>query len=541
MKKFFTSALALTMALSTAISFTSCSTEPSPELMAFNEALTATEIIERINNMGEATMENEAIIEEIFVDYTRLDDSEKEKVTNYGTLDDARNAITKLYHTEEKDGPRFDRSKIQIGTYCLYNTSEERIQWLSEAGIDFVAGAPYNMDVLDLFSKYDIGAFISYLPGWYGDDGSNGGTLSEQRPSGIYNSYAESFVDHPAIWAVDVGDEPSALDFPHYGILINEAKELFPNQLVYLNLYPIYASEDQQGTITYEEYIQIYADNVDTDYISFDFYDIDKKAERKKEGSDFFMLRHVENLRIVANACREKGIDMWTVMQAGTYSDEAGDYITVAQLNAQLYTSLAFGSQVINWACWESGWFDANSNMIDSAGNRTPAYYNVQEVNANIKALSPVYMRYINTDTAFVGNRDAVRQRNTMDRTDDLNFIKNDGNVLDQDMFQDIEVVCDGAVILAGSFVKRGGNGEAILFSNVTNFYGREDIFLNSDVNTETVITFTLKDADRKVIIYYPEVSYVMEPDADGTYRFSLENTDGVFITAEPIAAETVE
>ena len=36
-------------------------------------------------------------------------------------------SITKLYNSEKKAGPRFDRSKIQIGTYCLYNTSEERI------------------------------------------------------------------------------------------------------------------------------------------------------------------------------------------------------------------------------------------------------------------------------------------------------------------------------------------------------------------------------------------------------------------------------
>lgn len=540
MKKFSKTILAAIVAASTLTSFAACSQVEPPELQGFNEHIsTAETIIERINNIGEATLEIEDELEDIYIDYTNLPDREKEKVSNYDDLTAARNAVTKLYHTEEKDGPRFDRSKIQIGTYCVYNTSEERIKWLNEAGIDFVAGAPYKHDVLDLFSKYNVGAFISYLPGWYGDDGSTAGGFASAVPSGAYDSYAEKFVDHPAIWAVDVGDEPNAAEFPHYGIMIEEAKALFPNQLVYLNLYPIYANETQQGTITYEEYIQIYTDNIDTDYISFDFYDIDKKAEYK-HGSDFFMLRHVENLRIVANACKEKGIDMWTVMQAGTYSDEKGDYITVAQLNSQLYTSLAFGSQVINWACWESGWFDANSNMIDSAGNRTPAYYNVQEVNANIKALSPVYMRYINTDAAFVGNQDAVKQRNTMDGTDDLNFIKNDGNVFEQDMFQDIEVVCDGAVILAGSFVKRDGNGEAILFSNVTNFYGREDHFLNSDVNTETVITFKLKDADKKVVIYYPEVAYEMKPDANGVYRFSLENTDGVFITAEPIT-ETAE
>ncbi len=541
MKKLFRATFALAFAAATILATTSCAKEEPMEVMSFNENITAPEIVEKINNMGEATIENEAFIEEIFIDYTNLPDSEKAKVSNYGDLDKARNAVTKLYHTEVKDGPRFDRSKIQIGTYCLYNTSEERIKWLNEAGIDFVAGAPYNHDVLDLFSKYEIGAFISYLPGWYGGDGSNAGGFASAVPSGAYDSYAANFVDHPAIWAVDVGDEPSALDFPHYGVMIDEAKELFPNQLVYLNIYPLEANENQQGCTTYEEYIQIYVDNIDTDYLSFDFYDIRELQvdNDRNNTSELFMLRHVENLRIVAEACREKGIDMYTVMQAGAYSYKDLDYITVKQLNSQLYTALAFGSQLINWACWESGWFDPNTNMIDYAGNRTPAYYNVQQVNSNIKALSPVYMRYYNTDAAFVGNPDAIVVPNVYCGEDSLNFLKKDGNVFEQDMFRNISVKSNSSKILAGSFTKIEGEGDAILFSNVTEFFGEDEIY-HSEIVTATEISFTLKDADRKVVIYYPELAYVMEPDENGVYRFSLENTDGVFITAEPIT-ETAE
>ena len=109
----------------------SCSTEVEPKI------LTAEAIDERINNIGDISLKNEWPIEEIFVDYTNLPESEKALVTNYEKLDEARNSLTRLYHTEEKCGPRIDRSKIQIGTYCFYNTSEERFQWLKEANIDF--------------------------------------------------------------------------------------------------------------------------------------------------------------------------------------------------------------------------------------------------------------------------------------------------------------------------------------------------------------------------------------------------------------------
>ena len=272
---------------------------------------------------------------------------------------------------------------------------------------------------------------------------------------------------------------------------------------------------------------------MDTDYICFDFYDIDEKGQRKMT-ENYFLMRHVENLRIVADACREKGIDLWTVMQAGAFSNVKNDYLTIAQLNTQLYTSLAFGSKVINWACWESGWFNSNSNMINSDGERTPVYYNVQEVNANIKDLSPVYMKYTNTDAAFVGNTAHLEGKRYVSDADNLNFFETDGNVFEQDMFRNIQVSTKDSTVLAGSFVKNKGKGEAILFTNVSAFLGEDDVWNKKKIDSEEIISFTLRKKSYRVVIYYPEKAYVMEPDENGVYSFSLKNAEGVFVTAEP-------
>ena len=48
-------------------------------------------------------------------------------------------------------------------------------------------------------------------------------------------------MDHPAIWGIDTGDEPSALDFPYYGEVLKFVNKAFPKQFPYLNLYPNYA------------------------------------------------------------------------------------------------------------------------------------------------------------------------------------------------------------------------------------------------------------------------------------------------------------
>ena len=514
---------------------TACGNQSSIEPPRLDTGSTGAEISARIAEIGDVSLEKELLIEEIYIDYMEMTDLQKEKVENIDVLNDAREQISKLYNTEEKDGPRIDRSKILTGVYCFYTQNEQGVQWAKEAGIDIIIGAPYNTAFLDLLQKYEMGAFLSYLPSWWGDGGQRGGQMASSIPSGAYNSYAESFVDHPAIWAMDVGDEPSALDFPHYGILIDEAKELFPNQLIFLNLYPNYANQQQQGTPTYEEHIQIYSDNVNTDYISWDFYNILIRSPRLNKNTsngrnliNGQMLIHVENLRIVADICRKTNRDVWTVIQAGA-----------------IYTGLTFGTKAFYWACWQDGWNDPNTNMVNSAGERTESYYSVQTANAKLKELSPVYMKYTNTDTAFFGDTNQITNPPyytiKSSDADVYDFIANDGNVLDQDTFKDITVTRDDAIILAGSFVKNVGDGTAMMFANVSDFVAYEVIESIHTHQYETKIQFKITVPNAKVYIYHTDYTAELVPNDDGVYSFELMNTQGAFVTVNSEPEITVE
>ena len=133
-----------------------------------------------------------------------------------------------------------NREQFHIGTYFLqpYARTEQHIRELAECGIDLVFGMEYHHDTLELFLKYRIGAIVNgVVPGWFGANGDNAGTLASRNPLKLYESAAKEFSDHPAIWGIDVGDEPSALDFPYYGKVIERMQSLFPNQFSYLNLY----------------------------------------------------------------------------------------------------------------------------------------------------------------------------------------------------------------------------------------------------------------------------------------------------------------
>ena len=303
-------------------------------------------------------------------------------------------------------GEHLDRRKLLIGTYCLqpYARSEAHVQALADAGVNYLCATPADPALLDLCEKYGIGVFASgVLPGWWGGDGDSAGTLAEKVPLSLYEEAAARLKDHPALWGLDMGDEPSALDFPHYGKLFEAMRRLFPRHFPYLNLYPNYASvpentagqtRSQLGVPTYQAYIDEYARCVPSDYICYDYYMY-----------AITIAGAYENLRIVANKCRETGRDLWIVLQVNSNRPE--EWMSLDQLRHQAYTALAFGAKSINWACWTAGWW--HNQVLDEAGRPTRQYAKMCVMNRELHALGDRYMRYQNRSAHFLGAIPAER------------------------------------------------------------------------------------------------------------------------------------
>ena len=300
---------------------------------------------------------------------------------------------------------RMPRGRLLVGTYILqpYAQTEEHIRELKECGIDFVTClVPKDRRVLDLFERHGLGCVISgVLPGWWGGDGENAGKMAEKNPLEAYKKAAERFEDHPAIWGVDIGDEPSALDFEHYGRVAELAGRLFPGILPYLNLYPNYAftaiNSDGQitgqlGTETYGEHIRQYVENVALPYISYDFYVYSLPRE-------IAVGKMLDNFRIVSDVCRETGRDFWYVPQVNSVEKDV--FTSENRLRYQAFAALCHGATTVNWACWTAGWWE--NNVLDGNGVKTEQYEKLKKVNAELKALSPVYMGYRNAGTCLVG------------------------------------------------------------------------------------------------------------------------------------------
>ena len=354
----------------------------------------------------------------------------------------------------EKRETRFDRSRLNIGTYCIdtYARDEEHVRQMKECGIDFLTAAPADPELLDNCAKYGIGVVATgILPGWWGGDGDNAGKMETSIPLDKIREAAAKFADHPAIWGIDAGDEPSALDFPHYGRLIALAEELFPGKLVYLNLYPNYASvaensssevRSQLGTATYQEYIDRYIEHVKTDYLCLDNYEF---AAGTKNLYD--------NLRIAANACRADGRDFWMVIQVNSSKPEK--WLSEDMLRHQAFSCLAFGAVSLNWACWTAGWW--HNEVLDKAGNKTEQYEKLKTVNAEVRRLEGEYMAHRNVRTVFLGKPDEAAENSGVEIAASYS----------DPLFTDVKPEGDG-LFLAGEMTARGGDGRALFLADVT-------------------------------------------------------------------------
>ena len=342
---------------------------------------------------------------------------------------------------------RMDRSKLLIGAYCLQGNArtDAHVKAIRDCGVDFIVGLPAaDRATLDLFAKHGVGAIVNgVVPGWWGGNGERAGKMRTANPPEKYAAGAAAFKDHPAIWAVDIGDEPSALDFPYYGEIVRQLAKSLPGMPLYLNLYPNYASVaqntgkqtvNQLGTATYAEHVEVYCREVPLDYVSYDFYPYMKV----QAGTDRFLSKMYDNFLVVADACRRTKRSFWYIPQVN--SRDGMSPTSENRLRFQANASLSFGAEAITWACWCKGWW--TNNVLDAAGRQTEQYEKLRRVNAELKYLGPQYMRFRNVATRFVGFAANSPQKPSlpfMGASDDAGYVR----------------ASNGAALLVGEMVAR--------------------------------------------------------------------------------------
>lgn len=402
---------------------------------------------------------------------------------------------------------RMDRSRINIGTYHLagYARTEQHIKDLAECGIDFVMYMNYDTATLNLFSKYGVGAItVGTVPLWWGGFGDNAGTLKTVHPIQEYHDAAARFTDHPAIWGIAIGDEPSCLDFPYYSEIVKAVEDGFPNQFAHLNLHPTYApgpripgnpASGALGAATYQEYIDAYCKYVPCDYIAYDYY--------YQHGG---VPLDLANMRIVADACLATGRSMWPTVQVN--SNKVEEWMSLNQLRFQAFSAMAFGAENITWACYTWGWW--YNQVLYGDGSKTQQYDKLKTVNAEIHALSPQYMKYRRVATSCVGFEGTdMLEDSGMENTE----------VYDDGLFKELSAGCP---LIVGRMVAREGKRGRALFICVT------DDPYDKDTQTHT-LHFKCR---RKITVTSNEGPIPVKRRCGGHYEITVASNQGILIEA---------
>lgn len=403
---------------------------------------------------------------------------------------------------------RLDRTRLNIGAYILqpYARTEKHIKEIRECGIDMIVDMGYDMKTLDLFYKYGLGAIVrDVVPHWWGGS-DDAGSFNEKFPLSLYDKCAEKYIDHPAIWGISIGDEPSALDLEHYGKVLDKVNTVFPKCFPYLNLYPNYATvaentesqtKSQLGTKTYAEYIETYCKYVPADYISYDYY---VYATKNLGGC-------LENFRIVSDAARKSGRRFMYIAQVN--SQNPAEIVTVNQMRFQAFSAMSFGAEDITWGCYTGGWW--NHNVLDVNGEKTEQYDKLKLVNSEIRILAEHYMKFRNTNTSLIGFSKEIA---------DKSGLQND-EVFSNGYFTYLSAK-DGRPLIIGEMVKRDGKDEKALFITVADDY--------MDTNpTETTLTFK---SPRSIVAFGKDGKTEVSFDGE-IYSMSIKSNEGYLIIAK--------
>ena len=403
---------------------------------------------------------------------------------------------------------RLDRTRLNIGAYILqpYARTEQHIKEIKECGIDMIVDMDYERNALDLFYKHGLGAIVrGVAPHWWGGSGK-AGQFHKYCPLEIYDRIAAKYNDHPAIWGISIGDEPSALDLPHYGKVLDKVNTLFPMAFPYLNLYPNYATVaentadetvSQLGTKTYEEYIDVYCKNVPADYISYDYY---VYATKNLSGC-------LDNYRIVSDAARKYGKRFMYIAQVN--SQNPAEIVTVNQMRFQAFSAMSFGAEDITWGCYTGGWW--HHNILDEKGEKTEQYDKVKLVNSEIRNLAEHYMKYRNTNTLLYGFSADIAEKSGMGTA----------SVLSNGYFTDLHAL-DNRALIIGEMVSRNGKDEKALFITVSDDY--------MDTNpTSTMLTFK---SPRSITAFCKDGKAEVSFDGE-IYSMNIKSNEGYLIIAK--------
>lgn len=204
------------------------------------------------------------------------------------------------------------------------------------------------------------------------------------------------YVSHPALWGTVLKDEPGVYDFPRLNLLAQTYQGFADEKMPGINLFPSYANSSQLNGVTYRQYMERYAAEVQLPYLSYDHYPLYGKGD-----VTWVQDRYLSDFEISSDICRKYGRQLWYFIQTLGFNQIVREP-NEQDLRWQVYCALSFGVRMIQLFTYGSPG-DENGNtedesfelgLIDRKGEKTPRYEMMQRVLKELKTIESSYLSY---------------------------------------------------------------------------------------------------------------------------------------------------
>ncbi len=320
----------------------------------------------------------------------------------------------------------------------------------------------------------------------------------------------EEYSSHEGFAGVLAVDEPSVRRYDAIAVMNEWYEKNFPETEFQVNLLPTYSSLNQLFGMAdtdqsyAEDYVGYFNDYVDTAVLSYDHYALSKSGTVNRVSSTY-----LQNLEIFANEAKESGKPFYVFLQTlGHWDYRTMEYYR--DIAWQVYTAMAYGASGAQtftyWTNLSNGESEKITNaLVDRDGTKMPAWYAMQEVISEVRAMEQVYMNF-----DWQGVLPVVADEYA-------------GNAMIELLYdplpshERISAVSSTADAVIGAF-KDGEGRDGFMLSNIT------------DPADETTAEVTITFNGAKKAVVYKKGRVLIYPLEDGTATFTLGSGEGQFV-----------
>jgi hypothetical protein len=279
--------------------------------------------------------------------------------------------------------PPLPTGKVEISLWCGLPPAEltaARVAEVAAAGFTVITNAcdgaafnpTYNAEMLALAGDAGLTALVTDTRALEAVAGTN----VEANLDGLVADYAAA----PALLGYLVDDEPGVAEFPALATVVSGLRTRDPAHVTLINLFPDYASAEQLGAATYDDYVAQYLSVVQPSFFTYDHYSF------LSDGSDGPTF--LANLAVVRAHSLATGIPFGQYVQSISYTGHRTP--TGPEKRWAALHTLAYGGRAVAWFTY---WTPVGSPenfgdaLITAAGVQTAQYAEVAEINRAVTAL----------------------------------------------------------------------------------------------------------------------------------------------------------